>query len=92
MPIPLIANKYGTLPVVYSTGGIKDNVSDFKYPNGNGYVFNDYDITSLRDLFDRCLRDFEKKEKIENYILSGMKQNFDIATCAEKYHEIYQEM
>ena len=89
---PLIANKYGTLPVVYSTGGIKDNVSDFKYPNGNGYVFNDYDVTSLRDLFDRCLRDFEKKDKIENYILSGMKQSFDIAECAEKYLEIYNEM
>ena len=28
---PLIANKYGTLPVVYATGGIKDNIKDFKH-------------------------------------------------------------
>jgi glycogen synthase len=36
---PLIANKYGSMPIVYYTGGIKDNVTDFKYTNGNGYVY-----------------------------------------------------
>ena len=35
---------------------------------------------------------FEKKDKIESYILSGMKQDFNMAECAEKYLEIYDEM
>ena len=89
---PLIANKYGSLPVVYATGGIKDNVTDFKYTNGNGYVFKDYDITSLRDLLDRTLRHFEDKERIKEYILSGMEQDFDVKHCAKKYLELYKEM
>lgn len=89
---PLIANKYGTLPIVYATGGIKDNISDFKYTNGNGYVLKDYDVTSLCDLIDRTLRDYQNKEKMTANIISGMNQSFDVKDCAEKYLEIYEEM
>ena len=89
---PLIANRYGTLPIVYATGGIKDNITDFKRENGNGYVFNDYDTTSLCDLLDRALYDYNNKEKIKNYIISGMNHSFDAKACAEKYLELYNEM
>ena len=89
---PLIANKYGSLPIVYETGGIKDNIKDFKSENGNGYVFNDYDTTSLCDLFDRALRDYENKEKMNAYILQGMAHKFDIKDCAQKYLDLYNEM
>ena len=89
---PLIANKYGTLPIVYETGGIKDNISDFKRENGNGYVFNDYDVNSLCDLFDRALYDYKNKDKMNQYILQGMHKTFDIKDCAEKYLELYDEM
>lgn len=89
---PLIANRYGTLPIVYATGGIKDNVSDFKYTNGNGYVLKDYDTTSLCDLIDRAIRDFDNKEKINSYIQSGFNQSFDVKECADKYLKIYEKM
>lgn len=89
---PMIANKYGSLPLVFETGGLKDNVTDFKQPNGNGYVFNDYDATSLTDLIDRTLHDFENKEKMNAQILSGMQKDFSIAYCAEKYLQLYKQM
>ena len=89
---PLIANKYGSLPIVYATGGIKDNVKDFKQENGNGYVFNDYDINSLKDLFNRAIYDFKNKDKMKSYILSGMNQKFDVIDCAKKYIDLYYEM
>ena len=89
---PLIANRYGTLPIIYHTGGLKDNFTDFKYSNGNGYVLRNYDQNSLMDLIDRTLYDYENKEKIKGYILSGMNQDFDVKTCAEKYLKLYKEM
>lgn len=89
---PLIANKYGSLPIVYETGGIKDNITDFKRPEGNGYVFNDYDANTLCDLFNRALHDFENKEKINEYILQGMDKQFNITTCAKQYLDLYYEM
>ena len=89
---PLIANRYGALPIVYQTGGLKDNFSDFKYTNGNGYVLKNYDSNSFYDLLERTLHDFENKEKIENYRKTGMAQDFDIQECADKYTELYYDM
>lgn len=89
---PMIANRYGSLPIVYPTGGLKDNFSDFKYPNGNAYVLKNYDASSLFDLVERTLRAFSNKEKMENHILAGIEQDFDIAECANKYMELYSEM
>lgn len=89
---PLIANRYGCLPIVFETGGLKDNFSDFKQPKGNGYVFNDYDTNTLCDLIDRTLYDFKNKEKMKNYMLSGINKNFDIKDCADKYLKLYSEM
>ena len=89
---PLIANKYGSLPIIYETGGLKDNFTDFRYQNGNGYMFNDYDATTLTDLINRTLRHFEDKERIEGYIKQAMDENFDIKDCAEKYLEHYKSL
>ena len=89
---PLIANRYGALPICYETGGIKDNIVDFKQSNGNGYLFNDYDKTTFVDLINRALKDFENKDKMKSYITSGMKKRFDIIDCANKYLSLYEEM
>lgn len=89
---PIIANRYGCMPIVSQTGGLIDNFSDFKYNNGNGYILKSYDVTSLSDLLDRTLRNFNEKEKINRYITCGMTQDFDIKECSRKYHELYEEM
>lgn len=89
---PLIANKYGALPICYETGGVKDNIVDFKQENGNGYLFNDYDKNTLLDLINRTLQDFENKDKMKQYILSGMNKRFDVEDCANKYLSIYENM
>ena len=89
---PLIANRYGTLPICYETGGIKNNITDFKQEGGNGYLFNDYDKTTLSDLINRTLHDFENKDKIKSYIINGMEKRFDIIDCAQKYLELYEDM
>ena len=89
---PLIANKYGALPIVYETGGLKDNFTDFRYQGGNGYLFNDYDATTLSDLINRTLRHYEDKERFNGYISQVMDESFDIKDCADKYIEHYEEM
>ena len=89
---PMIANRYGCLPIVTYTGGLKDNFTDFKNNNGNGYILKNYNKESLCDLIDRTLSDFTNKEKINKYILSGLRKNFDAKDCADKYLKLYYEM
>ena len=88
---PLIANKYGCLPIVFATGGLKDNFSDFKH-EGNGYILRDYNVAELCDLVDRAIYDFENKEKIKNYMLQGMNENFGIDICANNYLNLYKDL
>ena len=89
---PVLANRYGALPIVFTAGGLVDNFSDFKYINGNGYILKNYDSNSLSDLIDRTLRNFEDKEKMKNYMKTGMEQDFEIKHCAEKYLELYKNL
>ena len=89
---PLIANRYGALPICYETGGIKDNITDFRQPEGNGYLFNDYDKNTFVDLINRTLHDYQNKDRIKQYILQGMSKRFDIIDCANKYLALYEEM
>lgn len=89
---PLIANRYGALPICYETGGIKDNIKDFKQPDGNGYLFNDYDKNTFVDLINRTLHDYQNKDRMKQYILQGMSKSFDIVDCANKYLALYEEM
>ena len=88
----MIANKYGCLPIVYKTGGLKDNFKDFKTDGGNGYVLKSYDTNSLNDLINEVLHDFENKEKMQKYMKMGMEKDFNISKCAEKYFNLYNEI
>lgn len=89
---PLIANKYGCLPIVYYTGGIKDNFTDFKYNGGNGYVLKEYSAPALEEMLARTLRHFAEKEKLNNHVVAAMEQDFNIKRCANEYLEVYDEM
>ncbi len=89
---PLIADKYGCLPIVYSTGGIKDNFTDFKYNGGNGYVLKEHTMMALSDIVARTLRHFEDKDKMKSHVMAVMEQDFDVSHCIDGYLKLYEEM
>lgn len=89
---PLVASKYGCLPIVYLTGGINDNFTDFKYNGGNGYVLKEYTVEAFDELLSRTIKHFEDKEKMENHVVNVMDQDFDIINCVNGYLELYEEM
>ncbi len=89
---PLVASKYGCQPIVYLTGGITDNFTDFKYNGGNGYVLKEYSAEALDELAARTIRHFENKEKSDAHVITVMEQDFDIASCVNGYLELYEKM
>ena len=88
----MIAMRYGSLPLVRETGGLKDTVAPYnKFTHaGNGFSFYGYSAAELKevarlavDLYNDNQKDFRK------LVRNAMKKAFSWETSAEKYKEIY---
>ena len=89
------AMRYGTVPVVHATGGLKDTVPgvDAQGKGGLGFTFQSYNaddfygaIKRALDLYQNHRADFETLQKID------MEQDFSWDKPAQKYMELFQKM
>ncbi len=91
----MIAMRYGTLPIVRETGGLKDTV----YPinpqtgEGRGFTFKSYNAHDMLDAIDRALKlYYDDKTIFKQVMYRNMEENFGWEKSAEKYLAIYESM
>ena len=91
----MIAMRYGTVPIVRETGGLKDTVHAYEAWNGegNGFTFADYNagdmayvICEAIDLYHDNRTAFKKLQK------RGMNEDFSWTRSAAEYHNIYESI
>ncbi len=89
----MIAMRYGTVPIVRETGGLKDTVHPYEAwcGAGNGFTFADYNsgdmfyvIRQAVDLYFNKPNDFQQLRK------AGMTEDFSWDRSAGAYNEIYR--
>lgn len=87
----MMAMRYGTVPIVRATGGLKDSVADCgNGDDGNGFVFDDYNVGALRHAFDRAVglyRDY--KDKWIALRKRAMLSDFSWEKSADEYARYY---
>ena len=86
----LYAMRYGTIPVVRSTGGLKDTVIDYEDEGGFGITFLNSTVDDIVYSIGRSIDLFNDKKKfqaIRNYI---MKLNHSWRESVLKYLEVYK--
>lgn len=86
--------KYGTIPIVRATGGLKDTVAEFE-PNlgkGNGFLFVNYEVKDLLEAVDRALAIFHHKDKWMTLIRNAMSCDFSWERSARAYLELYRKL
>lgn len=88
----MIASRYGAIPIVRATGGLKDSIIDFEKPNGNGYSFDSLDSKMLLKTIKRALKDYENKEKWFNLVKTVMNKDFGWSASSKKYLAMYDEI
>ena len=97
----LIAMKYGTIPIVRATGGLKDTVknyvmhSDLQINNlnkGIGFVFEVYDENKMLNIIKKALEVYEDKKVWQEIMIYDMKQDFSWENSAKKYLELYKKL
>jgi starch synthase len=89
----LIALKYGCIPVVRSTGGLKDTVKNHTARSiGNGFTFKTATATALSSALLNAIKTFHKSNEWEKIIENGMKMDFSWSVSANKYYSLYKEL
>ncbi len=92
------APKFGTLPVVHATGGLKDTIRqlDVSHDSGNGFLFKLNDKVGLEYGLIEALEFYklplEIREKQIRRIMTEAEQDFSLAATAQKYMEIYDRL
>ena len=90
--------RFGTLPIVRSTGGLKDSITHLDVENnaGNGFVFKIADKAGLEFGIKEALKFYElphdKRIKQMQRIMSESKRKFNLQNTAEKYLQIYEKL
>ena len=85
----MYAMRYGTVPVVSYTGGLKDTVQDIT-TGGAGLNFNFPGVDDIIHAMSRSLEVFNNKEEMNNLVLSNMQFDFSWEKSAEKYLALYK--
>ena len=88
----MVAMRYGAIPVVRETGGLKDSVFDAGGKDGNGFTFKTYDAFDMLDAVKRACVLFADKRKWNALVRHAMKCDYSWNVSAEKYVELYRSL
>ncbi len=87
--------RYGTVPVVRETGGLKDTVLPFRSDadDGNGFTFDRYDAGLLLDAVNRAKTVyFTEREAWDRIVTRNMRKDVSWESSAAKYLALYDEL
>ncbi len=91
----LIAMRYGTVPIVRETGGLKDTVAPFRreYNEGNGFTFDRYDAGLLLDAVNNAKTVyFTERWAWDEMVKRNMNKDVSWESSAAKYLSLYDEL
>lgn len=88
----IIAMRYGTLPIVRETGGLKDTVIPYNEftGEGTGFSFSNFNGDEMGDAVFRAARLFWDNREVWNQLVTqAMSQDFSWTRSADKYLDLY---
>lgn len=91
----MIACRYGTIPVVRSTGGLADSIIAHNEGNregGNGFVFHTYNAHEMLYVLKDAIYTFGKKEEWSKIMKNAMTTDFSWDRSAGEYERLYDNM
>lgn len=84
----MIAMRYGCVPVVHETGGLKDTVTDGE----NGFLYKESDPLEVMEAINKAMDIFKNRREWLSFQKNGMRQDFSWEKSARKYAVIYKSL
>ncbi len=90
----LIAMRYGSVPIVRETGGLKDTVPAFNpvTREGRGFTFKTYNAYDMLDAIRRAVGTYYNKEEWASIVSNDMSGDYSWKASAKEYVKLYNEI
>ena len=90
----MIAMRYGCVPIVRETGGLRDTVTPYNRftGEGNGFSFANFDAWEMRDTIRLAISCFKKADVMNGLIDKAMRADYGFERSAEQYVHLYIDM
>jgi starch synthase len=90
----LYALKYGTVPVVHATGGLRDTIRQFdaNTASGHGFTFAEHSPQALVDAVVQAVAVYRQPKLWESLMRSAMACDFSWRGPAKEYVKLYESL
>jgi len=89
----MIALRYGSIPIVYKTGGLADTISlyDPIHFTGNGFLFTDYTKQSFSKAILEAVKVYHDRKQMDFLVPHAMRYRFSWDKSAKEYVKVYEK-
>lgn len=91
----MIAMRYGTLPLVRETGGLKDTVTPYNQydQTGTGFSFTNFNANDLKEVMFLAINTYNDKKAVwDKLVQQAMKQDYSWNSSALVYMNLYNKL
>lgn len=88
----MVALRYGTVPIVRETGGLRDSISDSGDGKGNGFTFKTYNAHDMLGAIRRGLDAYADKKYWDELVVRAMECDCSWGKSANEYIKMYKEL
>ncbi len=88
----MVALRYGSIPIVRETGGLRDSVTDSGDNMGNGFVFSSYNAHDMLHAIKRAVEGYQDKTGWAILVKRAMESDNSWGKSANEYIKMYKEV
>ena len=88
----MVALRYGTIPIVRETGGLKDTITDSEHGVGNGFTFTNYNAHEMAHAVWRAVEGYRNREGWKVLVERAMKCDNSWGASANQYIKLYKSI
>lgn len=88
----MVALRYGSIPIVRETGGLRDSVTDSGDNKGNGFVFSSYNAHDMLHAIKRAVEGYGDPEGWSILVKRAMESDNSWGKSANEYIRMYKEI
>jgi starch synthase len=88
----MVALRYGTVPIVRETGGLRDSIQDSGDGEGNGFTFKTYNAHDMLGAIQRSLDAYRNSDYWKTLVNRAMACDFSWGKSANEYIKMYKQL